>query len=58
MRIEQVKAIRAMIRLTRKQMKERGIRRISFMNTRLTREESDWNCKIFQLENELKDAQK
>lgn len=58
MRIERVKAIRAMIRLTRKQMKERGIRRISFMNAGLTREESDWNCKIFQLENELKDAQK
>ena len=55
---DEVKRIKAEIRDTKKEMKERGIRRISFMNAGLTRDESNYNARLFKLKTDLERAEK
>jgi hypothetical protein len=53
-----IKEIKAEIRATRKEMKEKGIRRVSCFNAGLTSEQYHLNSQMFALEMKLKTAQK
>lgn len=53
-----IKEIKAEIKATRKEMKEKGIRRVSCFNAGLTSAEYHLNSQMFALEMELKTAQK
>ena len=52
------KEIKALIRETRKEMKAKGIKRTSCFNGGLQGEVYRLNARMFQLETELKSAQK
>ena len=53
-----VKEIKAEIKATRKEMKEKGIKRVSCFNAGLTSKEYHLNSRMFALEMELKNTQK
>lgn len=53
-----LKEIKAEIKATRKEMKEKGVKRISCFNAGLTSEQYHLNSRMFALEMELKAAQK
>ena len=50
----ELKVLKAELRAVRREMREQGIKRTSFLNGGLSRDSSRYNCECFRLENEIK----
>lgn len=53
MNTERIKALKIELRELKKEMRARGVRRVSFMNGGLTSDEKYFNAEIFRINSEI-----